>query len=154
MASKVDYFASSSKDSTIKLWKITRSSTTAAINHECVADGVGHTQDIGALAFSNCAFDFLVSGSMDTTIKLWRIVENFGKISMNVDFTMKAHEKDINSLCVSPNDKLIASGSSDKTAKIWNSADGSCLAVLRGHKRGIWCITFSTVDQVCYGLNY
>ncbi len=63
-------------------------------------------------------------------------------------WTSKAHDKDVNSVCVSPNDKLIASGSSDKTAKVWRAADGSCLAVLRGHKRGVWCVSFSTVDQV------
>lgn len=147
---KIDFFASSSKDSTIKLWKVARDSESGSIHRECVADGKGHTQDIGALAFSNCGFDFLVSGSMDTTIKLWKIIEkeNDNSITLRVQFTMKAHEKDINSVCVSPNDKLIASGSSDKTAKLWSSVDGTCLAVLRGHKRGIWCVNFSTTDQL------
>lgn len=144
---KIDFFASSSKDSTIKLWKIVK--TLDKVDYECVADGIGHTQDIGSLAFSRCGFEFLVSGSMDTTLKLWKITKNDDdSIELKVQFTMKAHEKDINSVCVSPNDKLIASGSSDKTAKLWNVSDGSCLAVLRGHRRGIWCVNFSTVDQL------
>lgn len=37
---------------------------------------------------------------------------------LNVDHTEIAHEKDINSVSVSPNDKLIATGSQDKTAKV------------------------------------
>jgi WD40 repeat protein len=37
---------------------------------------------------------------------------------LNVDLTEIAHEKDINSVSVSPNDKLIATGSQDKTAKV------------------------------------
>lgn len=143
---QIDYFASSSKDSTIKLWKVTKDSN--GTKHECLTDGIGHTQDVGSLAFSRCSLDFIVSGSIDTTIKLWKIAESPAGASLTVQFTMKAHEKDINSICVSPNDKLIASGSSDRTAKIWNSIDGSCLAVLRGHKRGIWCVQFSTVDQL------
>lgn len=37
---------------------------------------------------------------------------------LNVDVTEIAHDKDINSVSVSPNDKLIATGSQDKTAKV------------------------------------
>jgi WD40 repeat protein len=37
---------------------------------------------------------------------------------LNVDLTEVAHDKDINSVCISPNDKLIATGSQDKTAKV------------------------------------
>ncbi len=87
---------------------------------------------------------------MDSTVKLWKIKEKPGlkALEFTVGFTIKAHEKDINSLAVSPNDKLIISGSSDKTAKIWSSTDGTCLGVLRGHKRGVWCVGFSTHDQL------
>jgi U3 small nucleolar RNA-associated protein 13 len=42
---------------------------------------------------------------------------------LNVDLTEIAHEKDINSVSVSPNDKLIATGSQDKTAKVSSFAD-------------------------------
>lgn len=51
-------------------------------------------------------------------------------------------------MAVSPNDKLLASGSQDRTAKLWSLADMSLLGVLRGHRRGIWCVQFSPVDQV------
>ena len=37
---------------------------------------------------------------------------------LNVDLSQIAHDKDINSVCVSPNDKLVATGSQDKTAKV------------------------------------
>ena len=77
--------------------------------------GIGHTQDVGAIAFCKQKFDFLVSGSIDTTIKRWQIGSD---LKLSVKFTVKAHDKDINSVCVSPNDKLIASGSSDKTIKV------------------------------------
>lgn len=56
--------------------------------------------------------------------------------------------KDVNSVTISPNDKLLASGSQDRTAKLWSLADMSLLGVFRGHARGIWCVQFSPVDQV------
>ena len=32
--------------------------------------------------------------------------------------TVMAHDKPINSVCLSPNDQLVATGSQDKTAKV------------------------------------
>lgn len=59
--------------------------------------------------------------------------------------------QDINGVAVSPNDKLLASGSQDRTAKLWSLAGGadlSLLGVFRGHRRGVWAVCFSPVDQV------
>lgn len=59
--------------------------------------------------------------------------------------------QDINSVAVSPNDKLLATGSQDRTAKLWSLAGGAdlgLLGVFRGHRRGIWTVCFSPVDQV------
>lgn len=150
--SNKSYLASSSKDNTIRLWRIEDSlEENGNYTFECISVLHGHTQDVGALCFSRLSLEFLVSASIDTTIKHWKISKakkDEKEVKLNVHFTVKAHEKDINSVCVSPNDKLIASGSSDKVAKIWDANDGSCLAVLRGHKRGIWSVQFSPVDQL------
>lgn len=59
--------------------------------------------------------------------------------------------QDVNSVAVSPNDKLLASGSQDRTAKLWSLAgEGNVglLGVFRGHRRGVWAVCFSPVDQV------
>jgi U3 small nucleolar RNA-associated protein 13 len=73
--------------------------------------------------------------------------------------TTKIHDKDINTLDIAPNDKLLASGSQDRTAKLFSitytpkskstpaSAQLSLLGTFKGHKRGVWSVKFSPVDQ-------
>lgn len=136
---------SGSKDNTIRIWKMTSDS-----EFKCMAVGVGHTHAVATVAWSRLSSKFVASGSQDNTIKIWNVpsvFDNDSPVKMTVHFTEKAHDKDINSVTVSPNDKLLATGSQDKTARIWVVADGSALGTLRGHKKGIWCVRFSPVDQ-------
>ncbi len=52
-----------------------------------------------------------------------------------VQRTWRAHEKDINSVAVSPNDALIATGSADRTVKFWDASNGEARnsAIIRVH---------------------
>lgn len=146
-ASNPFMLASSSKDNTIRLWLMNALQDLI----QCVAVAAGHTQPVGGLATSRLCTDFVVSGGQDTTMKLWEIPRNVGQavaFSLRTRFTEIAHEKDINAIAVSPNDQLIATGSQDKTAKLWHASKGQLLGCLRGHKRGIWAVEFSPVDQV------
>ena len=34
------------------------------------------------------------------------------------------------------------------SAKLWSREDGKLLGVFTGHRRGIWCVKFSPVDQI------
>ncbi|XP_065221230.1 transducin beta-like protein 3 [Planococcus citri] len=137
---------SGSKDNAIRVWMMKDD----ILN--CVAVGSRHTASVGAVAisFNSSLSPFVVSGSEDNTLKLWKLPNLKYKtcLTLNVSKTEIAHEKAINSVCISPNDALIATASQDKTAKIWSAKDLSIVGILRGHRRGVWCAKFSPVDQV------
>ncbi|KAL7978984.1 hypothetical protein Chor_015008 [Crotalus horridus] len=138
------------QDKTFRIWQMTEDGQVS-----CVAEGLGHTHQVGTLACSKTKENFLVTASQDRTIKVW-LLPKFPTINekenqivvLQPAKTEVAHDKDINSVAVSPNDKLIATGSQDKTAKLWNCENCVLLGVFSGHKRGIWCVQFSPADQV------
>ncbi|KAJ1671264.1 U3 small nucleolar RNA-associated protein, partial [Coemansia sp. RSA 25] len=76
------------------------------------------------------------------------IVGESGPVKLRTTYTFQAHEKDINSICVAPNDGIFATGSQDKSAKIWDVSSGKALGTLQGHRRGVWNVAFSPVDRV------
>jgi len=143
----------------------------------CVALCEGHAESIGAIAMSRTfgeggttGVQFMFTGSQDRTIKMWYT----GDVPLTFDAsrhsqsamkcksltTHKAHEKDINSLDVAPNDHLLASGSQDRTAKIYEidfsrvigdrPAHGEIklLGTCKGHKRGVWTVKFGRTERV------
>ncbi|XP_066291530.1 transducin beta-like protein 3 [Branchiostoma lanceolatum] len=148
---KGQLFASSSKDNTVRLWRF--DATSGKVH--CVAMGTGHTHAVSAVTCARLKPVFVASVSVDTTLKLWSVpsqaelltVEDT-PIQLQTTATERAHEKDINSITTSPNDKLLATGSQDRTIKLWRAHDLHLLGTLRGHKRGIWCVDFSPMDQV------
>ncbi|XP_076809059.1 transducin beta-like protein 3 [Clavelina lepadiformis] len=138
------HFASSSKDNTIRLWKLDEE----AVHAECLAVGSGHTHAVNCVAACNLGSGFMVSGSQDHTLKIWSINNKLTTPVLHVKHTIMAHTKDINTVAIAPNDKLIATGSQDKTAKLWSTYDGKPTGKFEGHKRGIWCVQFSPMDKI------
>ncbi|XP_059204827.1 transducin beta-like protein 3 [Centropristis striata] len=146
-------FASCAKDRSVRVWQMDSDSGHVT----CVAHGSSHTNAVGSISCSRMKASFVVSGSQDCTLKVWDLpadLSTTGEDDMHQltpRATEKAHDKDVNSVAVSPNDKLLASGSQDRTAKLWSlAAEGSValLGVFRGHRRGVWAVCFSPVDQV------
>ncbi|KAI9303461.1 WD40-repeat-containing domain protein [Cunninghamella echinulata] len=148
--------ATASKDKTARIWKIDLDATEASDRYVCVGTCVGHTESISAVALSQKTTTFMITGGQDRTIKYWNLrdIKFDQTTTFNEDYhprslyTFQAHEKDINTIAIAPNDKVFATGSQDKLAKIWNVDTGELIGTCKGHKRGVWCVRFSNVEKV------
>ncbi|XP_062546513.1 transducin beta-like protein 3 [Armigeres subalbatus] len=151
LSANQNYILSSSKDNSIRLWRYDAVEFTV----QCIAIGLKHTNAVGSIALSKISGKFCASVSQDKCLKIWKIPKEFNETTvekeltrLNCTLTELAHEKDINCVSISPNDRLIATGSQDKTAKLWDVSNLSLVGVFRGHRRGIWAVRFSPVDQI------
>ncbi|XP_049280473.1 transducin beta-like protein 3 [Anopheles funestus] len=150
LAANDRYLLSSSKDHSIRLWSFSEEPFTI----HCVAIGLKHTNVVGCVTLSKHSGNLCASVSQDRCLKTWKIPKKFKQETedelprLQCSLTELAHDKDINCVCISPNDRLIATGSQDKTAKLWDASDLSVVGVFRGHTRGIWAVRFSPVDQI------
>lgn len=79
----------------------------------------------------------LVSGSDDFTLFLWTPETDKKPLTR-----MTGHQQLINDVRFSPDTRLLASASFDKSVKLWNGRTGEFISTLRGH--------VSRVYQVCW----
>jgi U3 small nucleolar RNA-associated protein 13 len=173
--------ASGSKDCSARVWapltslQASEGSAPPSVPEwSCVALCEGHAESVGAVAMSRKAYSdpseaglrFMFTGSQDRTIKMW----DLAAVPLQCDSaaqpvkckslsTHKAHDKDINSLDIAPNDRLLVSGSQDRTAKVWEiqyilydsgtvKGEIKLLGTCKGHKRGVWTVRFGRTERV------
>ncbi|KAL2144128.1 hypothetical protein VTI28DRAFT_9582 [Corynascus sepedonium] len=148
------WVASGAKDNTARLWRIDRANN----SYTCYATFTGHLESVGAVALPKVvppenseAFKnpldhppaFLISGSQDRFVQKRDIPRQSQKEKASSSLKRLAHDKDINALDVSPNGRLFASASQDKTVKIWDVERLEVQGILKGHKRGVWTVRFA-----------
>jgi WD40 repeat protein len=59
-------------------------------------------------------------------------------------FSLQGHRSAVRSVAFSGDGKRIASGSSDRTVKVWDAQTGQVTLTLQGHTDGVWSVAFSS----------
>jgi len=96
----------------------------------------GHTDEIRSVAYSPDG-KYVLTGSADTTIKLWNVVTG------DPVRTFKGHTAEITSVAFSPDGRYICSASEDTTAKVWNLTTGEEVYTLSGNHDVVLNVAFS-----------
>ena len=113
-----------------------------------------HKDKINALEFSQNG-KILVSAGNDGAIKLWNLQGMFTAdphlTPLNND-GFKGHTGFINSVAISPNGQLIASGGTDKVVRLWN-LEGKEIISLIGHNNLIKSLGFSPDGQQLFSVD-
>jgi len=111
---------SGSRDKTIKLWNTLG---------ECkyTIDDQGHTEWVTCVRFSpNTQNPMIVSGGCDKLVKVW----NLSNCKLKNNFV--GHQGYINTVTVSPDGSLCASGGKDGSVRLWDLNEGKHLYSLDG----------------------
>ncbi len=120
---------SGSSDNTIKLWSLPDGALVKALEADMEAVDVLVMSPDGKLVVGNFQTFKLWSLATGELIKTWQGTER--------------KKSDITTLAVSPDGKLLASGSHDKTIKLWLLPEGKRIKTLEGHNRSVTALAIS-----------
>jgi U3 small nucleolar RNA-associated protein 13 len=152
---------SGSKDRSARIWKQNSEGAWS-----CIGVCEGHLESVGAVAVAPREGQYIVTASQDRTVKIWDM-KSLEEADQGDEpakarslTTLKVHDKDINAIDISPNDKLLVTGSQDRTAKLFmveyeaasraspqSTAKLVPLGIFKGHKRGVWSVRFSPTEK-------
>lgn len=141
------FLLTGSQDRTVKRWdtgKLTPLKSSKPHAPKAIFTRKAHEKDINALDV-NSSSTLFASASQDRTVKIWSVEDG------EVVGILRGHKRGVWSVRFAPKDApvissesrsstnrgLIATGSGDKTVKIWSLSDYSCLLTFEGHTNSV-----------------
>ncbi|CAL0322258.1 unnamed protein product [Lupinus luteus] len=125
---------SASRDRTIKLWN-----TLGECKYTISDGGEGHSDWVSSVRFSpNNLQPTIVSASWDRTVKVWNLT------NCKLKNTLAGHGGYVNTVAVSPDGSLCASGGKDGVILLWDLAEGKKLYSLEAG---------SIIHSLCFSPN-
>lgn len=138
-----DILASGSNDQSVKLWNLS--------NFQCLKTWQGYSNQALSVTFSPDG-QTLVSGGHDQRVRLWDVkTGTIVKIlheHTNWVFSVAFSPITLTSAITEEKEGILASGSGDKTIKIWNVSTGKVIKTLLGHEAVVRSIAFSSDGQI------
>lgn len=154
------FLLTGSQDQTVKKWEIPRipQQKSAKTGSRAVFTRKAHDKDINALNVHHSS-QLFASASQDKTVKIWSVAEG------EVQGILRGHKRGVWSVQFGPaqmpavqgEDGLVTgkgvvlTGSGDKTIKLWNLADYTCVRTFEGHSNSVlkvaWLNMSSGQDQ-------
>ncbi|KAI6189471.1 Notchless-like protein 1 [Aphelenchoides bicaudatus] len=153
------HLASAGKDGTIRIWDTITQQTVRVLS--------GHTSSVTCVRWGGCGFIYsgsqeaknvaleryksalngkterLVSGSDDFTLFMWDPTVQTTPIAR-----LTGHQQLINQVAFSPDTRLLASASFDKSIRIWCGSTGRFLKTLRGHVQAVYQLAWSADSRL------
>ncbi|EFE32163.1 uncharacterized protein ARB_01054 [Trichophyton benhamiae CBS 112371] len=139
------FFITGSQDRTIKRWDTSKLNVTGSKPHtpKALYTRKAHEKDINALDVNHSSTLF-ASASQDRTAKIWSVEDGA------VTGVLRGHKRGVWSIRFAPKDTpistttpgsisrgIVATGSGDKTIKLWSLSDYSCLLTFEGHSNSV-----------------
>jgi U3 small nucleolar RNA-associated protein 13 len=150
------YLLTGSQDRTVKRWNIPtpQSLATAKKAPRAIYTRKAHDKDINAIDINHNGQIF-ASASQDRTVKIWSVEEG------EVSGVLRGHRRGVWSIKFAPKDTPIITGdngpaagkghamtgSGDKTMKIWNLSDYSCLRTFEGHTNSVLKVAWLNIPK-------
>lgn len=123
-----------SRDSQLRVWRLPQPGSRRYIQTHPPAQEsdcpyfvrvlMGHTHSVRAISAHG---DTLVSGSYDSTVRVWRISTG------DALHVLRGHSQKVYSVVLDHERNRCISGSMDSLVKIWDLTTGACLHTLEGH---------------------
>jgi WD40 repeat protein len=137
ISSHLPIVATGSEDTTIRLWNIDTGAEIGLLT--------GDQKSLETIAFHPHQSRLLISGDRAGQIKLWQVDKLAELISID------SQQSKVNCLAISPDGRLMISGGSDKTIKIWllgltDERSIDSLATLKVHQLAVNGIAFNPIE--------
>ncbi|TBU41762.1 WD40-repeat-containing domain protein [Dichomitus squalens] len=99
-----------------------------------------------AVAQLSPAADLLMVATDDNVIQLWDLSMATGN-DPPPTLTLRGHTHWVRTARFSPDGRYIASGSFDRTVRLWRTSDGTCLDIFWGHDGPVELVRFTTDER-------